>query len=409
MTVDTRLRFCGLTLANPFVLAATPCSHTGDMVRRAVDQGWAGAVWKTLGAIAGLDNPRVSPCYAHQRRADGGLNGFENIDLGNEVPLEQSFREIAAVKRERPHAVIIVSIRGERDRTRWETLARRAEDTGADMVEPMFSCPHDIGHSNQGAALLAQEAREVTGWVKAAVRVPVMVKMSPNVQDMRIPARAAREGGADAISASNTIRTILGVDLETLRPMPSVSGMSTLGGYSGPPIRPIIQRFIADLAQDAEVGLPLSAIGGVVTWQDAVQYMLLGASLIQVGTAVMYYGYRIIEDLVEGLGDFLETRGLSGVDEMVGASLPYLTTQGALDRSTRLLARPDLDACVRCLRCYVACRDGAYQAIEVAPDGSPRVIEDSCVGCSLCAHVCPIEGVMTMGERSATVKEAAHE
>jgi len=405
MGIDTRIQFCGLTLANPFVLAAAPSSHTGDMVRRALDAGWAGVVWKTVGNIAGLDDPKVSPCYAHVRRADGSLDGFENIDLGNEVPIEQSFQEIASVKRERPDAAVIVSIRGERDRVRWESLARRAEDAGADMVEPMFSCPHDVGYSSQGGTLLAQEAREITEWVKAVVRVPVMVKMSPNVQDMRIPARGAREGGADAISAANTIRSILGVDLETLRPLPSVAGMSSLGGYSGPPIRPIILRFIADLARDAEIGLPLSAIGGVVTWQDAVQYMLLGASLIQVGTAVMYYGFRLIEDLVEGLGDFLESRGFAGVSALVGASLPYLTTQGQLDRSSRLLAAPDLEGCVRCLRCYIACRDGAYQAIEVAPDGSPRVIEEKCVGCSLCSHVCPIEGVMAMAERVEPVKE----
>lgn len=397
--MNTALDFCGLQLRHPFVLAATPSSHSGEMVRRALDMGWAGVVWKSLGEIAGLADPKVSPCYAHHRGLPGALGGFENIDLGNEIPLKQSLREISEIKRDYPEAGMIISIRGERDQDKWKDLARRAEDAGADMVEPMFSCPHDIKFSSQGEHALEQEAREITEWVREAVRIPIMVKMTPNVTDMRIPARGAQAGGAQAVSAANTIRSLMGVNVESLIPLPAVSGMSTFGGYSGPAIKPVILRFVADLARDKELRLPISAIGGVVTWQDAVEYLLLGASLIQVGTSVMYYGFRIIEDLLEGLEDYMLSQNFNSLKDMIGASLPFLTEQKNLDRSSRLLASLDKENCVRCLRCYIACRDGACQAIEAGEDGFPRVLEDKCVGCSLCSHVCPIEGVMRMVRR----------
>jgi len=398
--VDLSVNFCGIRFATPFILAATPSTRNGEMVKRAFDHGWSGVVWKSLGKISGVDNPKVSPSYAHRGNPHGGWNdqlgGFENIDLGNEIPLEESFKEIFQVKKDYPDRVVIISIRGEDSEERWKDLARRVEDAGADMIELMFSCPHDIADRSDGEGEVARRASTVTEWVRRAVRLPIMVKMSPNVTDIRIPARAARAAGADAISATNTIRCVMGVDLKTLRPLPTVAGMSTFGGYSGPAIKPIILRFVAELAADSRLNLPISAVGGVTSWMDAVEYMLLGATTVQVGTAAMFYGFRIIDDLKSGLENFMKAKGVKAVSELIGLSLPYLTIQAALDRKTSMRAKPNLEKCVGCLRCYIACRDGAYGAIAIGQERVPVILEKECRGCSLCAMVCPLEGAMEM-------------
>ena len=395
MKPDLTIDFCGIRFKNPFVVAPSPSTHSGEQVRRAFDHGWAGAVWKTLGVISGVDHPKVSPCYA---KAGWGetLRGFENIDLGNEVPLGESFKDIRRVKRDYPDSVLIVSIRGERSGERWKDLARRAEDTGADMLELMFSCPHDIADSAEGEGEIGRLARRITEWTREVVHLPIMVKMSPNVTDIRVPARAAKEGGANAISAANTIRCLMGVDLKTLRPLPTVGGMSAFGGYSGPAIKPVILRIVAELARDPKLGLPISAIGGVASWADAVEYLLLGARTVQVGTAGMFYGFRIIEDLLSGLENFMREKAFASVSDLVGLSLPYLVTQPSLDREYKVKARLNLDRCIRCLRCYVACQDGAYMAIDVGPERAPIVSEEKCQGCSLCTLVCPVEGALQM-------------
>lgn len=377
------------------MVAPSPSTHSGDQVRRAFDQGWAGAVWKTLGAIEGVDYSKVSPCYA-RLGSNKDLAGFENIDLGNDVPLEQSLKEITGVKKDYSDSVLVVSIRGEKSEEKWKSLARRAEDAGADMLELMFSCPHDIADSQEGEGEIGRLAKRITEWTREVVQLPIMVKMSPNVTDIRIPARAAKAGGANAISATNTIRCLMGVDLKTLRPLPTVGGMSALGGYSGPAIKPIILRFVAELAKDPKLGLPISAIGGVVSWVDAVEYLLLGAKTVQVGTAGMFYGFRIIDDLLSGLENFMIEKGFSSVSEMSGISLPYITVQPSLDHGSKVKAKLNLEKCIRCLRCYVSCQDGGYMAIHIGPERTPIVSEEKCQGCSLCNLVCPVEGAMEM-------------
>jgi dihydropyrimidine dehydrogenase (NAD+) subunit PreA len=395
MRPDLSIDFCGIRFTSPFVVAPSPATHSGAQVRRAFDHGWAGVVWKTLGTVSGAEHPKVSPCYAKHGWAEG-LVGFENIDLGNDVPLAESLSDIRSVKKDYPQSVLIVSIRGENSEEKWKDLAKRVEDTGADMLELMFSCPHDIADSHEGEAEVGRLAKRITEWTREVVRLPIMVKMSPNVTDIRIPARAAKAGGADAISATNTIRCLMGVDLKTLRPLPTVGGMSAFGGYSGPAIKPVILRFVAELAQDPKLGLPISAIGGVTSWIDAAEYLLLGARTIQVGTAGMFYGFRIIQDLVSGLENFLVERGFASVSDMVGLSLPYLTAQSSLDRNFRVKAKVALERCIRCLRCYVACQDGAYMAIDVGPERTPIISEEKCQGCSLCALVCPVEGAVLL-------------
>lgn len=393
-TVELSVNFCSIKFRTPFVLAATPSTRKGEMIRRAFDHGWSGAVWKTLGKISGVDNPKVSPCYAH-RGWNGELGGFENIDLGNETPIEESLKEITLVKRDYPNSVLIISIRGEDSEERWKDLAKRVEDAGADMLELMFSCPHDIADRKDSEGEVARQAKMITEWAREVVQIPIMVKMSPNVTDIRIPARAAKAGGADAISATNTIRCMMGVDLETFRPFPTVAGLSAFGGYSGPAIKPIILRFVAELARDPQLGLPISAIGGVTSWKDAVEYLLLGAHTVQVGTAAMFYGFGIIDDLRQGLENFMKAKGFTSVSDLIGLSLPYLTVQPSLDRRSRMKARLISEKCIGCLRCYAACRDGAYHAIEIGPEGTPILSEKECRGCSLCTMVCA-EGAIKM-------------
>jgi len=394
-SVDLGIRFCGYQLENPFLLAATPCTHSGDMIKRAFDAGWAGAVWKTLGGIEGVSKPGVSPCYASSSLG-AHLESFENIDMGNEVPLDVSFRELSQVKKEYPHKMVVASIRGEMNRSKWEDLARRAEDAGVDALELMFSCPHDAPQAEWQESLGESNTRLITSWVRAAVSIPVIVKMNPNSQDVRAQGRQAKIGGADALSCANTVRCILGVNLETLVPVPSVAGRSCYGGYSGPAVKPIVLRMIADLGRDSEIGLPLSAAGGVASWREAVEYMLLGATTVQVGTAAMYYGFRIIDDLTSGLEGFLLDRGFARASEMIGVSLPYLCLQPALSREFPLKARVERSLCIGCLRCYVACRDGGYQAIQHDSERIPWIDQGRCRGCSLCVVVCPVGGAIRM-------------
>lgn len=395
---DISINFCGVHFKHPFVLAPTPASHTASMVRRAFEHGWSGAIWKTLGAIDGVEDPKVSPCYAHQRMTYGRLSGFENIDLGNEIPLENSLSEIAEIKKDFPEEVLIVSIRGENNKEKWQKLAREVQLAGADMLEVMHSCPHDISQFSGGEKEVAEELSMITSWVSEVSKVPLVVKLSPNVTDIRMMARAAEAGGADGISATNTFRSIMGVDLDTFFPLPSVGSYSTWGGYSGPPIKPLVLRFISELAGDPDIKIPIAAIGGVETWKDAVEYILLGSTLVQVGTAVMFYGFRIVEDMIEGLQDYLIEKRIESVSKLIGYSLPYLTNQPWLSREYKVKAKIDLDNCVRCLRCYIACRDGGYEAIIVEANRTPVVLDEKCVGCSLCSHVCPIEDVITMKE-----------
>lgn len=383
--------FCGLRLLNPFLLASTPATATGEMIERAFEHGWAGAVWKTIGKVPNVSNPKVSPRYVAVRVGGHQPIGFENIDLGNVHPIDETFAEMAALKRRYPDRVIIASIRGGDEPNAWQHLAGRAEEAGADMVEAMFSCPHDTAGDDQAhAASMAEMTGRITHWVRQATSLPIMVKMSPNVSDMRPLARSAKRHGAAAISVANTIRCVAGVDLDTLRPLPSVDGLSTYGGYSGPAIKPIILRFVAELASDPQLGLPISGVGGITSWRDAVEYLLLGASSLQVGTAVMLYGYRIIDNLLDGLWRFVDAHSFTDVQSMVGVSLQYLVLHQMLSRNCKMVPVIDLATCVRCGNCYVACRDSGHQAITFDVDRTPGVDLGLCEGCGLCQQVCPV-------------------
>src|SRR5512146_2451946 len=304
---DLSVTFAGIKSPNPFWLASGPPTNTGDQVMRAFDAGWGGAVWKTIG------DPivNVSSRYSSVDLDGVRMVGFSNIELITDRPPEANFREIAEVKKRYPKNVVIASLMVESNREKWHEWVRRAEDAGADGLELNFGCPHGMSERGMGSAVgqVPEYTRRITEWVKEVARTPVLVKLTPNITDIRSVARAAKRGGADALSAINTINSITGIDLDTLTPRPNVGGLSAHGGYCGPAVKPIALHLVQQIAADPEVALPVSGIGGVGGWRDAAEFILLGCGTVQVCTAVMHYGFRIVEDMIDGLSNWMDEKG----------------------------------------------------------------------------------------------------
>jgi dihydropyrimidine dehydrogenase (NAD+) subunit PreA len=394
---DLSIDFAGIRSPNPFWLASAPPTNTGDQVKRAFDAGWGGAVWKTLGEpITNVSSRYAAIDFAGQR-----VMGLNNIELITDRPLEVNLKEIRDVKRRYPHHALVVSIMVETRRETWWEIVKRVEDTGCDGLELNFGCPHGMSERGMGAAVgqVPDYTQKITEWVKEVARTPVLVKLTPNVTDVGHAARAARQGGADGISLINTINSLMGVDLDTFTPRPDVNGRSTHGGYCGPAVKPIALHMVSQLAKDREVGVPISGIGGISTWRDAAEFILLGATSVQVCTAVMKHGFRIVEDLVDGLANYLDEKGLRTCGEIRGRALPAVATFGELDLKYKVVADVDQTKCIGCGLCYVACNDGAHQSIAARLEhGKTRVeiLKDVCVGCNLCSLVCPVEGCISM-------------
>jgi dihydropyrimidine dehydrogenase (NAD+) subunit PreA len=393
---DLSVDFCGIKSPNPFWLASAPPTNTGDQVMRAFDAGWGGAVWKTLGEPI----VNVSSRYSAVDWKGSRMMGLNNIELITDRPLEVNLREISEVKKRYPRHALIVSLMVESRREAWHSMVRRAEDAGADGLELNFGCPHGMSERGMGSAVgqVPDYTCQIVQWVKEVAKTPVIVKLTPNVTDVVYPARAAHRGGADALSLINTINSITGVNLETLTPRPEVHGASAHGGYCGPAVKPIALNMVASVAK--EVPLPVSGIGGVTSWQDAAEFILLGATTVQVCTAVMHKGFRIVLDLIDGLSAYLDQQGLRSVAELRGRSLPRVQRWEELDLGYRVIAAVDPHKCIGCGVCYVACNDGAHQAIAAHPDGRGRtrveILEAKCVGCNLCSLVCPVDSCITM-------------
>lgn len=394
---DLSIDLAGIRSPNPFWLASAPPTNTGGQVMRAFDAGWGGAVWKTVGEPI----VNVSSRYAAIDLGATRMMGLNNIELITDRPIDVNLREIAEVKRRYPGHAVIVSLMVESRRETWHEMVKRAEDTGADGLELNFGCPHGMSERGMGAAVgqVPDYTCRITEWVKEVARTPVIVKLTPNITDVTFAARAARRGNADAVSLINTMNSVMGVDLDTFTPRPDVGGRSSHGGYCGPAVKPIALHMVSSVCKDAEVQLPVSGIGGISTWRDAAEFILLGATSVQVCTAVMKYGFRIIEDLVDGLSTYLDAKGLRSVAELRGRALPAVTTWEELDLNYKIIAEVDQDKCIGCGLCYVACNDGAHQSIAArAEAGRTRVtiLEDVCVGCNLCSLVCPVDGCITM-------------
>ncbi len=375
---ELSVNFAGIESLNPFWLASAPPTNMGSMVERAFDAGWGGAVWKTLG------EPIVNVC-SRLGSIDYGPNrmiGLNNIELITDRPLEVNLREIRECKRKYPKHALIVSLMVESKREAWHEIAKKVEDTGADGVELNFGCPHGMSERGMGSAMgqVPEYTSMVTEWVKEATRLPVIVKLTPNVTSITPPARAAVRGGADALSLINTINSIVGVDLDTMIPHPNVNGMAAHGGYCGPAVKPIALNMVSELARDSEVRVPISGIGGIGTWREAAEFLLLGATTVQVCTAVMHYGYRIVEDMID-------------------VSVSRVTDWGNLNLNYKTVARINHNLCIQCNLCHIACEDGAHQCIpftEIDGKRFPIVDEHECVGCNLCALVCPSPGCISM-------------
>ncbi len=334
---DLQIEVNGMQFPNPFLLASGPPGTNGKVIRRSFSLGWGGVVCKTLS----LENEKVIntvPRYAklHSRISHEVL-GFENIELISDRPFEIWLEELEECKQEYPNHILIASIMEEYSRDRWEEIVERTQRTGIDGFELNFSCPHGLPERKMGAAMGQDPAivEEVTGWVKKASRVPVWAKMTPNITHPADTAKAAMEGGADGISAINTLLSITGVDLNTLRPLPTVEGYSEPGGYSGQAVRPIALRHVMEIAR-ACARVSVSGMGGVETAEDAAQFFLLGASTVQVCTGAMLQGYEMIEGLCEGLDSFMERHGFAKVSDVVGRSLPYFTTHADLVERQRI-------------------------------------------------------------------------
>ena len=393
--------FLGIRSPNPFWLASAPPTDKEYNVRRAFEAGWGGVVWKTLGEegppVVNVNGPRYGAIWGADRR----LLGLNNIELITDRPLEVNLREIAAVKRDYPDRAVVVSIMVPCEEQAWKRILPLVEATGADGIELNFGCPHGMSERGMGSAVgqVPEYIEMVARWCKAHTRMPVIVKLTPNITDIRYPARAAKRGGADAVSLINTISSITSVNLDSFSPEPSIDGKGTHGGYCGPAVKPIALNMVAEIARDPETrGLPISGIGGVTTWRDAAEFLALGAGTVQVCTAAMTYGFRIVQEMISGLSDYMDAKGFAAVDELVGRAVPNVTDWQYLNLNYVTKAVIDQDLCIKCGRCYAACEDTSHQAIAMSPDRVFTVKDEDCVACNLCIDVCPVEACITMRE-----------
>jgi len=400
---DLRTTFAGIKSPNPFWLASAPPTDKAYNVVRAFKAGWGGAVWKTLGE----DGPpivNVASRYGSLEVNGQRMVGFTNIELITDRALQVNLDEIKQVKRDWPDRALIVSLMVPCVEDSWKTILKRVEATNCDGVELNFGCPHGMSERGMGAAVgqVPDYVEMVTRWCKAHTRMPVLVKLTPNVTNILGPARAAKKGGADGVSLINTVASIIGVDLDRMSPQPVVDGKGTHGGYCGPAVKPIALRMVAEIGRDAECGgIPISGIGGIATWRDAAEFHALGAGTVQVCTAAMHYGFKIIDDLVDGLSNWLDEKGHATLGGIVGRALPNVTDWQYLNLNYKTVARIDQDACIKCGLCHIACEDTSHQAISAHSDGGGRryeVIDQECVGCNLCLFACPVTDCITMVE-----------
>ncbi len=381
------VEMCGVHFPNPFILASGPPTADGDLIKRGFEAGWGGAVTKTIiGRNEEIRNvsPRLAVLKSGKR-----VIAMQNIELVTTRKLDEWIEDIKMLKKEFPENIVIGSIMSVYDEKGWQSVAEEIQAAGADMLELNLSCPHGMPERGAGAAIgqNADMVKDVVEWVKDVASVPVIAKLTPNVTDITTIANAAKEGGADGISAINTLLGFVGIDVDTLNPKLNVFGKTAFGGISGMAIKPVGLRCVAEIAK---VGLPVSGIGGISDWKDAVEYMLLGSITVQVCTAVMLKGFGIVKNLIDGLNDFMQENGYEKVSDFVGLALDKVVNFGELDVTRRNVANISAENCSKCYSCVTACTDSGFRAISIV-DEYPVIDESKCDGCGLCVCVCPQE------------------
>lgn len=393
---DLSIEFLGVKFPNPFCLSASPVGNCYDMCAKAYKSGWGGVVFKTIGFFIADE---VSPRFDKLDKEDTPFVGFKNMEQIAEHPLEENLRDMKRLKHDFPDQVLIASIMGSNEKE-WEDLARLAEETGAEILELNFSCPQMTSHAmGSDVGTNPDLCRKYCAAVRRGSKLPIIAKMTPNITDMCPTAIASIEGGANAIAAINTIKSICNIDLNRHIGMPIIDGKSSISGYSGKAVKPIALRFIQQLRQNEKLkDVPISGIGGIETWQDAAEFILLGCTNLQVTTSIMQYGYRIVEDMCNGLQHYMEEQGVDHLSDLVGLANKNIIPAEELNRDYKIYPQIDLDKCVKCGRCVISCYDGAHQAMEWdEKERKPYVNKDKCVGCFLCGHVCPV-GAISKGE-----------
>ena len=394
---DLSIDFLGFKCENPFFLSSSPVSGTYEMCAKFLEAGGGGVFYKTLTTTIPEE---CSPRFDAPRKEATAFIGFKNMEQTSDKPYQDNLDAMRKLKENYPNKLIIGSIMG-MDEDNWEEMARDYTALGIDMLELNFSCPQ-MTYEGMGSDVGAS-VELIDKYVKAARRgshLPLIAKMTPNIEKMEIPARAAINAGAQAISTINTINAITGMDFDHFTALPVVNGKSSISGFSGKASKPIALRFITNLAQDSELqGIPLSGIGGIETWEDAAEFLMLGASNVQFTTSVMQYGYRIVEDMISGLSIYLAEKGFDKLEDFVGVALKNIIPADDIDRDFKIQPKIDYDKCVSCGRCYISCFDAAHQAIEWNDEErKPTILDDKCVGCQLCLLVCPVYDCITPGK-----------
>ena len=398
---DLSTNFVGIKSPNPFWLASAPPTDKQYNVERAFEAGWGGVVWKTLGEagppVVNVNGPRYGAIWGADRR----LLGLNNIELITDRDLEINLEEIKATKKNWPDRAVVVSLMVPCEEEPWKKILARVAETGADGVELNFGCPHGMSERGMGSAVgqVPEYIQMVAEWCKQHTDMPVIVKLTPNITDIRRPAEAAKQGGADAVSLINTINSITSVDLDNFAPQPTIDGKGSHGGYCGPAVKPIALSMVSEIARHPETaGMPISGIGGVTTWRDAAEFIALGCGTVQVCTAAMTYGFKVVQEMIAGLENYMDEKGYATIEDFRGRAVPNVTDWKYLNLNYVTKAKIDQDKCIKCGRCHIACEDTSHQAITNMVDGVRHfeVIDEECVGCNLCVNVCPVEDCITM-------------
>ena len=393
---DLSVNYLGVKCQNPFFLSSSPVGGNYDMVSKCYETGWAGCFFKTVGIFVADE---CSPRFDQTNKEGMPWLGFKNMEQISDKPTEQNFEYMYRLVRDYPEHVTVATIMGSSEEE-WKQLAKMADEAGVPLIEGNFSCPQMTSHEmGSDVGTNPELVKKYCEAVTSVTKIPFIAKMTPNITTMEVPARAALEGGAAAVSCINTIKSISNIDFENMTAMPVVNGKSSISGYSGAAVKPIALRFCANLLQDEIVGKrDLSGIGGIETWKDAAEFLALGCKTVQVTTAIMQYGYRIVEDMISGLSHFMDERGYDNLEQFIGCALPNIIPAEELNRDFRLLPKFDDKKCVGCGRCYVSCYDAAHQAIDWNEKKRRPELNDNCVGCHLCLNVCPVQGCITPGE-----------